>query len=366
VEYSDFVDVALHQQLEQFTADFEPAFDRAEIVIPVVVHVVYQTEAENISDEQIFSQIEVLNRDFNRKQLNIHRIPSQFQDRIANVGFEFCLAQTDPSGQSTTGITRTATEEENVFTRQTPWIYYTDMGGQDAWDTERYLNIWVTKTGRLFAAFASKPGQNLPAEDGVVIDPLYFGMEGTALAPFDKGKTLTHEVGHYFNLFHPWNGGCDGDDFVEDTPNQDQSYVGCPLLTARSCGTLDLVANFMNNSEDDCLAMFTDGQAERMRAALMGARKKLLDNQVCTVVKPPEPNFLFKVFPNPTTAFFNLTTGNIPRSPYQVIDLHGRVLRKGILVANAEVIVAGLNPGLYFLSIYIEAKDPISQKIIVY
>jgi len=196
-----YYDKMAHEQLEIFTKNYPNiAHSRGNITIPVVIHIVYPTEAENISDAVIRSQIEALNRDFNRTNCNLNRVHSDFQDRIANVGFNFCLATINPEGEATNGITRTATDEDNVFIRSEGNIYHTERGGKDAWNTEQYLNIWVTRLAPNFAGFASKPGENSPEEDGVVISVDFFGQSASALANFQLGRVGTHEVGHYLQI----------------------------------------------------------------------------------------------------------------------------------------------------------------------
>ena len=109
------------------------------------------------------------------------KVHPEFQDRIATVGFNFCLATINPEGAPTNGITRTATDEDNVFIRSEGNIYHSERGGKDAWNTEQYLNIWVTRLAPNFAGFASKPGENSPEEDGVVISVDFFGQSSTCL-----------------------------------------------------------------------------------------------------------------------------------------------------------------------------------------
>ena len=165
------------------------------------------------------------------------------------------------------------------------WIYFSDRGGQDAWNTESYLNIWLTRFSEVgnLMGFGSKPFENPPSEDGVVMRPDFFGTTGTVNPPFHLGKTAVHEIGHYFNIFHPWatSNSCEHDDFVADTPNQDNPYRGCMNNDQTSCGSRDITNNFMNLSEDECLVMFTKGQALRMQAALIGARSGLLNINAC-------------------------------------------------------------------------------------
>jgi hypothetical protein len=180
-------------------------------------------------------------------------------------------------------------------------VHYDIYEGKSGWDPERYINIWVANLDGILGS-ASFPGMApFPEEDGIVIDPQFVGAIGVATKPFDMGHTLTHEMGHYFGLYHIWglgNGGCSTDDFIEDTPEQETAYVGCPEYPQHSCGTSNMFMNFMDFTDDRCLALFTRGQVERMQSALMGLRSSLLDNtNACappdTVKIPVEAALIF-------------------------------------------------------------------------
>lgn len=253
------------------------------ITIPVVVHIVYRTPAENISDAQVQSQIEVLNEDFRR--LNADRIytPSLFANVAADAEIQFCLATRDPQGNPTNGITRTQTTKTS-FDPYSDDVKYSSRGGKDAWPTDQYLNIWVCNLSGNLLGYAQFPGGGPPAEDGVVINYRYFGRGGSAQAPFNKGRTATHEVGHWLNLRHIWGDAQCGDDYVLDTPTQEQANYGCPTFPHPSCGnTSDMFMNYMDYTDDACMNLFTQGQKARMRAVLSptGYRAGLLTSQGC-------------------------------------------------------------------------------------
>ena len=276
------------------------------ISIPVVVHVVYRTAPQNISLEQIQSQLDVLNADYRALNDNQNIVPSLFQNLIADLEIEFCLASRDPEGQATSGITRTVTTKDNIGLNAD--VHYAAMGGADAWDPEHYLNIWIADMGENVLGRASFPGGVPAGEDGVVIDPRYFGTTGLALAnaPYNLGRTTVHEIGHYFNLIHPWGMGsptCDSDDLVEDTPLSAENYLDqCPSTLQASCGTLDMYTNFMYYTDDACMAQFTPGQKARVLACLSGPRVALLVSEGCqpTAVSPdPNRPLLFLLYPNP-------------------------------------------------------------------
>lgn len=269
---------------------------RTEIVkIPVVVHVVYNTPDQNISDDQIKSQIRILNEDYRKLNADVSIVPSVFQTLAADSKIEFALACKDPEGKLTTGITRTKTDVAS-FTYDDA-VKFTSSGGRDAWPRDKYLNMWVCNLGGGLLGYAQFPGG--PAgTDGVVITYTACGDIGTASPPFNKGRTATHEVGHWLNLFHIWGddcpGGdqCGGSDDVGDTPNQECSNPGCPTFPHVSCDNSpngDLFMDYMDYTDDACMVMFTKGQSARMDAAISGPRSAIMssDGLKCNGAPPP-------------------------------------------------------------------------------
>ena len=252
--------------------------------IPVVVHVLHKTAAQNISDAQIQSQIDVLNRDFRKTNSDLNKIPMPFKNLSADARIEFALADKDPSGNPSNGITRRSTTV-NSFTDDDK-VKHASTGGTDAWPRDKYLNIWVCQLGGGLLGYAQFPGGEA-ATDGVVILQSAFGTEGTAAAPFNLGRTATHEIGHWLNLRHIWGddgGGCNGDDFIADTPNQADSNPGKPTFPRITCNNGphgDMFMNYMDYVDDDTMFMFTIGQVERMQACLDGDRVGL-GTQVAT------------------------------------------------------------------------------------
>ncbi|MFV8347662.1 T9SS type A sorting domain-containing protein [Flavobacterium sp. ZB4P13] len=250
------------------------------ITIPVVVHIIHNGDIigvdENIFDQQVTSQIQVLNEDFRRKM----NTPGFNTNPVgADVEIEFALAKRDPYGVLSNGINRVNLGQESW---STDGINST-VRPQTQWDPEKYLNIWVVKftTNELlgYAQFPSAsglPGINAdegPANtDGVVIGYAFFGSSsyfpgGTYVTDYDKGRTTSHEVGHWLGLRHIWgDGGCDVDDFCEDTPNAGHKNEGCPT-GVDSCPTspgLDMVENYMDYTNDACMNIFTANQKTRM------------------------------------------------------------------------------------------------------
>ncbi len=248
------------------------------IRIPVVVHVIYNTLEQNISDTQIQSQINVLNADFRRFNADAASTPSAFVGVAADARLEFALAARDPNCKPTNGITRTSSSITGwVFTDES--IKAAISGGHDPWNVNKYLNIWVVNymDGTLgYGTFPGMPNQ------GVVIHYRAFGNTGTAEAPYGLGHTATHEIGHWLNLYHIWgddNGACSGSDNVSDTPNQANHNFGCPEYPHVSCSNGpngDMFMNYMDYTDDHCMNMFTAGQIARMDAALHTTRASIL------------------------------------------------------------------------------------------
>ncbi len=240
-------------------------------VIPVVVHVVWRTNAENISDAQIASQIAVLNRDFRKTNADVGSTPSVFAPLCADARIEFELASTDPSGNPTDGIVRVKTTTAGFSDNNA--VKASSTGGADAWPADKYLNIWACRLAGGLLGYAQFPG-GPAATDGVVIRDTAFGTTGTAAAPFNLGRTATHEIGHWLNLRHIWGddgNGCNGDDFVADTPNCAGANTGMPTFPRVTCNNGpngDLFVNYMDYTDDAGMVMFTGGQVNRMQACL--------------------------------------------------------------------------------------------------
>jgi hypothetical protein len=250
------------------------------INIPVVVHVVWNSAAENISDAQINSQIDALNRDYSAANADKSNTAPCWSGLVTAADVQFHLARTDAKGNPTSGITRTQTTKAS-FT-QDDSVKSTAAGGADAWPAGNYLNLWVCTLAGGVLGYAQFPG-GPAATDGVVILNTAFGTVGTAAAPFNLGRTATHEVGHYFNLRHIWGDteDCSGNDFVDDTPNAQLPNYNAPTFPHVSCDNGpngDMFMNYMDYVDDRVMVMFTAGQVVRMQATLDGPRNSLLSS----------------------------------------------------------------------------------------
>lgn len=249
-------------------------------IIPVVFHVLYENADENILSNQIMSQLEVLNQDFNRSNSDADQTPSEFQNLAANCNISFCLAQRTPNNDITSGITYTSTDISS-FSLYDNRIFHDSLGGKNIWDPSKYLNIYICDLTNALG-FASFPGGNT-SRDAVVINYDNLGTINVS-PPFNKGRTATHEVGHWLDLLHIWGGGSCGNDEVDDTPIQETENYGCPSHPSPSCSNAgDMFQNFMDYTNDECMNLFTNGQKNRMYATLNNQRQNFNNSIACSV-----------------------------------------------------------------------------------
>jgi hypothetical protein len=268
--------MALHHQSEgarraPFKAPTQP------FAISVVVHVLYANAQQKATKAQVRSPIRVLNRDFRAKNADRRKTPAVWKGLVADAMVEFKLATRDPKGKTSDGIVFQKTQLTEFG--QNDSMKSVARGGSDPWPTDRYLNIWVCTLKDGLLGYAQFPG-GPKATDGVVIDTQAFGTSGTARAPFNLGRTCTHEVGHYLNLRHIWGDteDCSGGDSVDDTPNAETPNYGMPAFPSISCRngpSGDMFMNYMDYVDDSAMFMFTVEQVARMHAALRGPRRSL-------------------------------------------------------------------------------------------
>ena len=260
-------------QLEQFTSQYiqqNPNLKTSGTIIytiPVVFHVIHNNGAENISKAQILDAVDIMNKSFQKWYADSVEVALAFRSIIADVQVQFRLAQIDPNGNCTDGITRHVSNLTYAGDDQVKQLIN--------WPQSQYFNIWVVQTIASGAAgYAYFPGITPAYKDGVVIRADYVGSIGTSNGSNYSARSLTHEIGHYLNLPHTWGGtnnpglpqNCSDDDFVQDTPNTiGVANFSCDT-TQVTCGTLDNVQNYMDYAS--CHLMFTEGQKARMHAAL--------------------------------------------------------------------------------------------------
>jgi len=258
------------------------------VLIPVVVHVIRYNGFTTVTEEQIQSQIDVLNEDYALLNSTSLEIPPVWLPLSLDSKIRFTLAQRDPDGQPTNGITWNDGNKP-VYDLFDASIYSTDSGGHDAWPRNKYLNIWVCPLSGNALGYANYPG-SAPYNDGVVINPRAFGRYGNAQTPYNLGRTATHEVGHWLSLIHIWgddpsSSPCTGKDFSglqqswDDTPNQAQPTFRCKSFPALDeCTTASpgyMYMNYMDYTDDKCMMFFTRGQIRKMRNVIDGIRDSL-------------------------------------------------------------------------------------------
>lgn len=368
----------------------------AEYVIPVVVHVVYNTANQNLADSVILDQLKVLNEDFGRLNADTVNLRTDFHPIAGNPKIHFRLATIDPSGNPTTGITRTQTATASFGSFAIFGGSFTDLekvkstanGGHDPWDQTRYLNIWVCnmsinilgQESTSLLGYATPPAglPNWPAgstpnlSDGVVIQYQCFGRNnpnpldvGTGQPMVVRGRTVTHEVGHYLGLRHIWgDGDCTQEDGIDDTPNaDDQSDFDCNI-TKNTCvdniltyGDLpDMVENYMDYSSEECQNSFTKGQVDLIHGVLENQRYDLVHNNPASV---SELTFSASVFPNPVTNQLLVKTDQ-PLNKVILMDAQGRKLNEFNHVHHQlQIDFAVFDSGLYLL--LLEADNGSSQ-----
>ena len=340
------------------------------ITIPVVIHLLFNTAAQNISDAHILSQLKVLNDDYRRLNADATNTPAAFLPIAADTRIMFCLAQVGPDGRATRGIIRKHTDVEYFLGDD--GMKFSGAGGDDAWDNNKYLNIWVCSMFGRSLGYATAPGG--PADkDGVVINFDVFGTIGSLRPDFNKGRTATHEVGHWLGLKHIWGDESCGSDDVEDTPRQLSYNFNCPSFPhVTSCSPNangDMFMNYMDLSNDACMNSFTTGQKIKMRSlfALNGTKNSFLNSFACDsslasgapvaddtlpVVRPVGN---IKVFPNPTQHGLNLVSMDeytLQGKNCTLFNMSGLKMLQVKLVSNKPSLdLSKIPAGIYVLKI---------------
>lgn len=365
----------IRQQLLKNISNAKTTLTKTILRIPVVVHVLYHASASPISEAQVKSQLDALNRDFNRTNSDTINTPQRFKPFAANVQIEFVLASTDPKGRATTGIIR----------KQTPvkeWemddkIKFSAHGGDDAWDSKSYLNIWVGNLRR-FLGYASVVGG--PAnKDGLVITTSAFGTINVS-PPYHLGRTVVHEAGHWLGLKHIWGDSYCGDDFVDDTPVQGSFTSGCPSGFRTSCSNEawgDMYMNYMDFTADVCMNLFTIKQKERMRSLFAegGPRHSLLFSKGLNApwtdeVSLPEESAApaqFQLYPNPVrdalAMNFSFDATWVGKE-VSIINISGLAVKKFLITRHLlSINVSSLTKGIYIIEAQ-NGKQKIRKKIV--
>ena len=342
-----------------------PSNDFPLITIPVVVHILYQSSGQNISDAQVISQIDVLNKDYQRLNGDSINTPEIFRPFAASCGFRFVLATTDPQGSPTNGIIRKHTDilAFSIDDR----IKSSALGGDDPWNCDNYLNIWVGNLTSGILGYSSVVG-GPKDKDGVAIQFTAFGTMGSVLAPFNKGRTATHEIGHWLNLIHTWGDADCGDDQVADTPPQKGPNRGCPSAVRITCGSGpygDMYMNYMDFTDDACLNIFTADQRDRMRAlfAAGGVRSKILSSTAADGVSASRPidattseadGAGLRIYPNPASdrVMIHMSdSASVPLTLGIYNTIGQRLSTIQIYQSHQEINVGSFPRGIYYLHV---------------
>jgi hypothetical protein len=395
--------------------------------IPVVFHVVYNNSAENIPDSVILDQLDILNTCFRRQNADTSNTRTQFLSLVGDSRIEFRMADFDPNGNPTNGITRTSTtvtnfggilpygpgQNQQIANWVNDSLYYNyfrlasdSLGGKDPWNTNEYLNIWIGDLRILepqfnnfqelvFFALATPPIDHVNWPDSV-LDVVNIYEQGVLLhyvnvgsnnpnslpAPYQAyngvvtdGKILVHEVGHYLGLRHIWgDGDCRFDDFIDDTPRSNASSAWSCNFNSNTCtdtinnqDLFNMVENYMDYSSGSCLNSFTLGQIDLMRSVLINYRPFLID----TLTSINDQHLLsakdLKCYPNPTNGA--LTVDLSPFSGKLQVSIYNHVgqlmLHKEVLNANLLNLNLEVPAGIYILRVGIAAEQSISTRFVV-
>ena len=306
---------------------------RDQITIPLVFHV-FNIEGDNfqIGEDEIFNMLANLNLHFNNLNSGLGRVPERFKNFIGNPNIRFCIGYREENGEIEEGIIFKTTNINNFLDqlvendKRRHKIKYSDYGGDDPWNTDHYINIWVSGS----EAF---DGKSVPPyisgiveeEDGILLDYRQFKSDNNAFI-------LVHELGHYFYLLHIWGNedkDCVEDDGIEDTPQQFTSHFGCPSGDEYSCGSYDMFMNYMDYTDQECSLMFTKGQIVAMYAAINKYWSGLLNaNSLC------KKEDKYKIISNITISK-SLTDLSICKGIYgereiniEIFDIKGRLIDK--------------------------------------
>jgi len=365
--------------------DFAYTYDTI-FEIKVVFHILYNNSIENIPDSTIYSQMQVMNEDFNRLNPDTSKTRSEFLSVAGKLNVRFVLADTDPNGMPTNGIIRkftniTSFSETNNASYDSR-MKYDIQGGNNAWNTDKYLNIWICdmyppNSSSFTAGYATPPQDaehwnatnlNFPkSEQGVAIHYYTIGRynsAATANNAFGLGRTLVHELGHYFGLFHIWglnNNSCDKniDDFIEDTPNTRFQASRCNYNNTCNDGVGDLpdpIENYMDYSYGSCQNMFTKQQAALMKYNIHNYRKSIYKPIVTKdSYETKDPLVIIPSILSNPSRIINVVANQYSKTEFEVsiIDAIGRrVLNDIQFQLNNPTLIAeteNLQDGQYFV-----------------
>jgi hypothetical protein len=273
------------------------------LLIPLVFHIVLPNPSD-ITDAQVQAQVDTLNLDYAGLNSDSVRVPSYFKLLFGHSTIRFALAKRTPDNRATTGIVRSTTTQTS-FSISDDGVKSSSAGGSDPWNTSNYLNVWLCPLSGAILGYATLPSMTSMAP-GVVVD--YRSVPGGAYTTYNQGKTMTHEIGHFFNLYHIWgddNGACWGTDYVDDTPNQGNSTAGSSSgVVTDACSPTPpgiMYQNYMDYTDDDAMEMFTVEQVARMEAAATTFRASLLTSPGAVTPVIPDYDAALKAIDAPAS-----------------------------------------------------------------
>ena len=390
--YMRSIDPFYDQKKEDMARQMQTIIDRMEAekiskgentnttyIIPIVFHILYNTSAQNVTDAKINAMMVQLNADWGRTNSDKGNTPSYFATVAVDMGIQFCLAIKDNSGNATNGIVHKQTSQTSFAISGDP-IKKTASGGDDPWNVNKYFNVWIGNlSGGILGYGVFPPISSLY---GVAIHYCTVGSltsPGTC-APYQSGRTLSHEIGHCFNLIHIWgddNGACSGTDNCADTPNQADATSGCPsgVKTDACSGAPNGIQyqNYMDYTDDACYNMFSANQKTRAQAAVTGSLMALVNSvpTVCAagtgVAEHSSLSDNISLFPNPSTGEVFIST-NVNSMDVKVFNAIGEaVVTKKINVpssGDAKINLSNSPDGIYLFQMK-TSEGTITKRVVI-
>ena len=351
----------------------------AQYSIPIVYHVVYQNATENVSDAKVLAMHAQLNMDFARTNTDAGNTPSYFASSAVDMQIQFCLATKDNNNNPTNGIVHKSTTVGSFSTNNA--VKSTASGGDDAWNVQKYFNVWICDLGSSLLGYGQFPPPS--SNYGVVIHYITVGsltMHNTSGGQFGYGRTLSHEIGHCFNLIHIWGdeSGCSGTDQCADTPNQADATSGCPsgVKTDNCTGAPNGVEyqNYMDYTDDLCYNMFSNDQKTRAQAAVFQYLTNVANSaaSVCgsTAVTENSLSENISLFPNPSTGDVYISTvlANINSMDLKIYNAIGEtVMNKKITITSSgetKINLGGKADGIYLFEVK-TSEGTITKKVVI-
>ena len=357
--------------------------------IPTIVHIIHNSSegvgvGRNIPNARIWEQITILNNDFRRNNADAVNTPTQFTGVAADCEINFCLITRYPSGHSLagqvmpeTGVDRAdASTLSNVgnapgggYTMNTINLY---MKPATSWNSAEVMNIWVCQLQSGLLGFATFPATTFPTQDGTVMGYQYFG--NTTAQPYHKGRTTTHEVGHWLGVSHIWgSGGCGSDDGVSDTPLQSNSTGGCPNHpSGDACSSAKMFMNYMDYTNDACMNLFTNGQKAIMQATMSTQIRRSTLSAFSTTLCAPTGiddaryDYQINIFPNPAKDVINVVLPKAEKGTVQVYNLVGEVVYQKNMrgIEKLSIDLGNQSIGVYFVKVK-TADKTITKKVML-